>query len=271
VQASVGSHCLDCAKAARPDLKTRAKWWSARQAAFVTYTIIAVNVAFFAVLALLHDPGDMLSGRLTEGHVDWGLNEVFLQGETLFSGGTVVTDGDEWYRLLTAGFLHFGLLHLALNMYFLYILGGELEPVLGRVRFLALYVAGILGGAAGSLLIDDIGYVASGDQLIALGGISGGASGAVFALLGAYATGVWQHGVNPLSTSIGSLLLINLVLTFLVPRISIGGHIGGLVAGAICGFVMLAPGYKGFPAWSRLVAPIAVGVVAVAVSVVAVA
>ena len=117
--------------------------------------------------------------------------------------------------------------------------------------------ASLLGGSAGVLLIDQ-------------GSLTAGASGAVFGLLGAMAIGIWRQGINPFSTQIGSLLLINLGLTFFVGGISIGGHVGGLVAGSICGFVMMAPPYKAFPAWSRYATPAVVAIAAIGISILAV-
>jgi membrane associated rhomboid family serine protease len=251
-QGSVGSNCHDCVKAAKPDLATRAKYWQAGKPAIVTTLIIGINLAVFIGLGLLYDLGGMLSGNSTEAHLRFALfNELrFTSGATLSLG-----ESGEWYRLVTSGFLHYGLIHIGFNMYFLYILGNQMEPQLGRVRFIALYFASLLGGSAGALIIDQ-------------GGLTAGASGAVFGLLGATAIGMYQHGVNPLRTQIGTLLMINLGLTFFVGGISIGGHVGGLIAGGICGFVTMAPGYKGYPAWARLAAPVAVGAAALAVSVV---
>lgn len=257
-QVSVGSHCLDCVKAARPDIATRAKYWQASRPAIVTTLIIGINVAVFIGLGLYYDLAGMLSGSLTTAHERFALGSFFLDGDpkrVRLPSGIATTDGNEWYRLVTSGFLHYGIIHIGFNMYFLYILGGQMEPQIGRTRFIALYVASLLGGSAGALLIDQ-------------GGLTAGASGAVFGLLGATAIGMYQHGINPLRTQIGTLLLINLGLTFFVSGISIGGHVGGLVAGAICGFVTMAPGYKGYPGWARLAAPVAVGIVAVVVSVV---
>lgn len=244
VQASVGSHCVDCAKAAQPDVRTRARFWSARQPAMVTMTLIAVNVAFFLYTAI-RDP-QSLSGSLTEAHVQLGLNEQFLRF------------GDEWYRLVTSGFMHFGLIHIGFNMYLLYILGQMLEPSLGRVKFLLVYFAGLLGGSAGSLLLDSPNAIAA------------GASGAVFALMGLAFVGYYLNGANPLNTAIGSLLMINLVITFLFPRISIGGHIGGAVAGAVMALVVMAPRRRGYPPWASYATPIAVGALSVAIAVLSV-
>ena len=242
VQASVGSHCLDCARASRPTAATRARYWNARQVTLVTYSVIAINVAVFVYGAVLDTRS--VGGRISEVHVDFALNKQLLE----FTG--------EWYRLVTSGFLHFGLLHLAFNMYMLYLLGQMLEPVLGRVRFVLLYAASLLGGALGVLVLD------SGTSLTA------GASGAVFGLLGAAFVGQWLHGANPLTTSIGSVLLMNLFITFAWRgQISVGGHVGGLIAGAICGAAMLAPRYKGVPVWASYVVPAVVAAAAVAGSV----
>jgi membrane associated rhomboid family serine protease len=258
-QAAVGSHCVDCRKAARPDLKTRARFWQASKPAIVAYTLIGINIAVFVGLGLWFGMSDMLVGGVSKAHEKFALNATFLDGESKtirFTDGTSLsTSGNEWYRIVTSGFLHYGIIHLALNMYFLYVLGNQMEPTVGRGKFLALYTASLLGGSAGVLVLDS-------------GGFTAGASGAVFGLLGAVAVGIWQHGVNPFSTQIGRLLLINLGLTFFVGGISIGGHLGGLVAGALCGFVMMAPGYKAYPSWMRWATPAAVGFAAIAVSVI---
>ncbi len=262
VQASVGSHCVECARAAKPDIRTRARYWQAGQGALVTYTLIAINVGAFVLLGLYYDLPGMLAGQMTEAQVRFGLNELFVSGQAgaFFNPATGMPDftsGDEWYRLVTSGFLHFGLIHLGFNMLFLYRLGEELEPLLGRVRFGLLYGASLLGGSAGVLLVGQ-------------GGIAAGASGAVFGLMGAYAVGLWRHGVNPFTTGIGALLLINLVLTFAISNISIGGHIGGALAGAVCGAVMLAPRYRAVPRWATFATPVAVGAASLVLSVVAV-
>lgn len=245
VQASVGSHCLDCAKATRPDVKTRAKYWNARQHTLVTYALMAINVAVF-VWVTVSDP-DSLGGRggITKGQFDLGLNKTLLAAT------------DEWYRLVTAGFLHFGIIHLAFNMLLLYQLGQLLERALGRTRFGLLYAAGLLGGSLGVLILDANSR-----------SITGGASGAVFGLMAAAAIGLHRQGVNVFSTGIGTTLLLNLFITFAIPGISIGGHLGGAAAGGICGFVMLAPKWRPFPRWAGYVTPAAVALASVIASVV---
>jgi len=205
-------------------------------------TLIGLNVAVFIAVLLVTRSGGALSGQITSAHIDFALSKRAL----------VVTD--EWYRLVTSGFMHYGIIHIGLNMYFLYILGPMLEPALGRVRFLLLYMASLLGGSLGVLVIDS-------------GGLTAGASGAVFGLMSAAAVGLWRRGVNPFSTGIGTTLLLNLFLTFFIGGISIGGHLGGAAAGAICATAMLAPGHKPVAPWLTYATPIAVGVISVVASI----
>lgn len=236
MQATVGSHCLECAKAARPDITTRVKYANARILTPITFALMGINVAVFVWMVLL-DPS-ALSGS-TEAHLDLALNR------------TIVHYTDEWYRILTSGFIHFGIIHLAFNMFILYQLGQLLERELGAARMLLCYLASLLGGSFGVLLLDGTAVR-----------LTGGASGAVFGMMGVAAVGMHRRGVNILNTSLGSVLLLNLVLTFTMRNISIGGHIGGLVAGAICGWFVLAPAWKKVPAWARWGAPVAVSSVA---------
>jgi membrane associated rhomboid family serine protease len=256
VQASVGSHCLECAKESRPDLATRARFWSARQHSLVTYALIAINVAVFIGVVVWTGDSGALTGQVTTAHLDLGLSKDVLAQPILWQTdqGLFVTEPDGWYRLVTSGFLHFGILHLGFNMYFLYVLGPMLERPLGRVRFLLLYVASLLGGSLGVILFDS-------------SAITAGASGAVFGLLGAATIGLWRRGVNPFSTGIGMVLLLNLFITFAVPGISIGGHLGGAVAGSLCALVMLAPAHQPVPRWATYATPALIAVVSVVASV----
>lgn len=246
VAASIGSHCLDCAKASRPDIRTRARFWSARQPAMVTMSIIAVNVLVFAYVTV-RDP-ESLSGRtVSRAQFDIGLNSLVLEAT------------GEWYRLVTSGFLHFGIIHLGFNMYLLYVLGQMLEPAIGRIRFVLVYAAGLLGGSAGSLLLER-------DELA----ISGGASGAVFGLMALAFVGYYLHGTNPMQTSIGTLLMLNLVITFIFPNISIGGHLGGAAAGALAALVVMAPRHRAYPVWATYATPAVLALLSVVISVVSV-
>lgn len=258
VQASVGSHCVDCAKAARPDARTRARFWSARQPAMVTMAFIAINAVIFLYLTV-RDP-TTLSGQLTQGHADLALSEFALGDGAryrLSDGSVYLAEGGEWYRLLTSGFIHYGIIHIGFNMYLLYMLGQMLEPSLGRVRFALVYLAALLGGSAGSVWLDG-------------GGLAGGASGAVFGLMGLAFVGYYLQGANPLQTSIGTLLMLNLVITFVFPNISIGGHLGGAAAGAVCALVVMAPRHRAYPRWATFATPVVIGIASLAIAVAAV-
>ncbi len=219
-------------------------------------TLIIANVAvFLGVLLWTRDAG-ALSGSLTEAHFQLGLSKDILAfGDAgLLNGEFVVAEPERWYRLVTSGFMHYGILHLAFNMYFLYVLGPMLERSLGRVRFTLLYFASLFGGSLGVILLDQ-------------GALAAGASGAVFGLLAAAAVGLWRQGVNPFSTGIGTVLLLNLFITFAIPGISIGGHLGGAAAGALCALVMMAPPYRAFPTWATYAAPAAIGLGSILLSV----
>jgi membrane associated rhomboid family serine protease len=138
--------------------------------------------------------------------------------------GPGVADGEYW-RLITGGFLHAGLLHILFNMYLLWILGQMLESTLGSGRFAALYVTALLWGSFGALLLTPDAHTV-------------GASGAVFGLMGAAAVELRARGINPFQTDIGMLIILNLGLSFVLSGISIGGHIGGLIGGALAGVAL---------------------------------
>jgi membrane associated rhomboid family serine protease len=132
----------------------------------------------------------------------------------------------QWYRLITSGFLHYGILHLGFNMYALWILGGMLEKSVGRVRLATVYFVAMLGGSLGALII-------SPNELTV------GASGAIFGLMGAVLALGRSRGVNIRNSPVLPILVINLLLTFgLSSVISVGGHIGGLIAGFLAGMVL---------------------------------
>jgi membrane associated rhomboid family serine protease len=183
--------------------------WNATAGPLVTKVIVALNVVVFLLTAsqggALGRGGDLQS-------------RLALFGPAVASG--------EWYRLVTAGFVHYGPIHIAFNMLLLYRFGSMLEPALGRARFVALYVASLLAGSFGALLISPLALTA-------------GASGAVFGLFGAAAVGMRQRGIGLWRSGVGTLIVINLIITFTIPGISIGGHLGGLAGGAAAGSVML--------------------------------
>ena len=220
VQADVGSRCVDCLRAGQPPLAQRVRSKAAAQTLPVTMTFMVLNVIVFFVGAISStaDRSGYLSGSMTKFHIRWLLWAPF------------VARGD-WWRLVTSGFLHFGLLHIALNMFVLYQLGRLMEPLIGLVRFAMVYLASLLGGAAMVLVISPHDPTA-------------GASGAIFGLLGCAIVYLRARGVNIWQTGLGTMLLINLVLTFTISNISIGGHLGGLLVGGVCGLGFAQPKWK---------------------------
>jgi membrane associated rhomboid family serine protease len=190
---------------------------------YLSIALIGANVAV-AAICLLSDLR-WLSGDL-----------VPLARDGAVVGGAVLVSSDgsevvgvahgEWYRLITAGFLHFGPVHLAFNMVGLWQAGLLLEDRIGRLRFGLIFAVALLGGAFGSLLVTPEGFGA-------------GASGSVFGLFGALFVAERKGVFGRAGNSFGVLIGINLVLTFLIPGISIGGHIGGVVAGTFVAWVLL--------------------------------
>jgi membrane associated rhomboid family serine protease len=207
----VGMRCPECAQQ-RTRVTRGVGEESLFAAAPATFVLIALNVAaYFAEIASGHGGFQGTGGSLLR---DFGLF------------GPSVADG-EWYRLVTSGFLHYGLWHILGNMILLYFLGRILEPGIGTARFVGIYAVSLLAGSFGALLL-------SPDAL------SFGASGAVYGVLGATFVVARGRGVDALASTIGVLILINLAISFGVPGISVGAHLGGLIAGVACALVVLA-------------------------------
>ena len=203
----VGMRCPECARQTT-DVRTMRRV----EDPVVTYVLIGVNV----VVAL----GALLGGAsATTGGIG---------GSILLEEGSVsraaIADGEYW-RLLTAGFLHAGFLHLAFNMFALYILGGLLEPAIGRLRFGLIYFVALLAGSFGALLVEPDAPTV-------------GASGAIFGLMGAAVVVMRNRGISPMESGLGLWIGLNLLITFTIPNISIGGHIGGLVGGAVAALLL---------------------------------
>jgi membrane associated rhomboid family serine protease len=226
-QAAVGFQCPECAgrTARQRILRPRAAGGAARPV--VATALLAANVVVF----LLELVGSRANGALMGNGV--GSSWVFQHGALV---GRLVGEG-EWWRVLTAAFLHANLLHIAFNMYALWILGPRLEGYLGSLRFTLVYLAGAVSGSAGALLLTDANAATV------------GASGAIFGLLGALF--VLERSGVMLVGPVLPVILINLVFTVSVPGISIGGHLGGLVGGAACTFALARFG-RGHAAYSRL-------------------
>jgi membrane associated rhomboid family serine protease len=185
----------------------------------VTWTLIGINVGVFAIDAFLGGIGG--TGLMSGGGPL--LDAGFVSADTVAAG--------EWWRILTAAFLHFGILHLVLNMWALYLFGPLLEQLYGHFEYLAIYLLCAAGGSVLTILVAP-------DQAAV------GASGAIFGLLGlAFAVSRRRHLALPRQTrmvlgQIGSLLVVNLAFTFFVPGISITGHLGGLAVGLVLGWLL---------------------------------
>ncbi|MFD8597007.1 rhomboid family intramembrane serine protease [Kitasatospora sp. NPDC059646] len=218
VPASVGFQCPECvhgAAAERPRPRTTFGGVLALgDGALVTKVLIGLNLLVFLLTEYVSK-----EWQVKLGLVSWAPLPGLRYG--------MAAGPEEWYRLVTAMFVHGGLLHIATNMFSLWVLGPQLERVLGRVRFLALYLAAGIAGNALSFLL-----TAGPDQLFTVG-----ASGAIFGLLGA--TGVlFRVNRVPLQPVI-VLLVVNLVITFSLSGIDWRAHLGGLAAGVVIGAGMM--------------------------------
>jgi membrane associated rhomboid family serine protease len=207
----VGMRCPECARE-RTKVRTGPGAFSGTAGNMpATYALIGLNVIVFIA--------EMLSGGPT-GAGDSG--SLIRDAGT---HGPSIADGD-WWRVVTGGFLHAGLIHLLLNMYVLYIAGQILEPAIGTPRFLGIYFVGLLGGSVGALLIDP-------------NATTVGASGAIFGLMAAVIVVARGRGIEELATQFGLFVGLNLVITFSIPGISIGGHIGGLIGGGLAAALVI--------------------------------
>src|SRR5919108_3144585 len=194
----VGMRCPECARRGATRVRTMR---SVSEEPSLTYILIGINV-LAGIGSLLGSGGGATSGALTH---DGGLSAHFI------------ADGEYW-RLITAGFLHAGLFHLMFNMFALYVLGTMLEPAMGRVRFGLVYFVSLLAGSFGAILVEPNAPTV-------------GASGAIFGLMGAAIVVLRHHGISFAESGLAVWLGLNLLITFTVSNISIGGHIGGLIGG----------------------------------------
>jgi membrane associated rhomboid family serine protease len=212
----VGMRCPECSKQ-RTKMVRGVGETSLAASAPATFALIALNVAaFFAEIAT----GSGGVGTITSSLIP----EFGLFGPSVANG--------EWYRLLTSGFLHASIFHIGFNMFALFFLGRILEPGIGTARFIAIYFVSLFAGSLGATLL-------SPDSLTI------GASGAIFGIFGATFIIARSRGVDALASSIGIILVLNLVFTLGRPEISIGGHLGGLAGGALCALLILA-GERGY-------------------------
>jgi membrane associated rhomboid family serine protease len=209
--AAVGFQCVDCVnetKRATPTVRTVYGGAVTIGKPVVTFVIIGLCALVYALQWLVPNDG------------------IYQQ----LAYAPAFTDSEPW-RMLTSAFLHSQgvLLHIVLNMYTLWIFGQILEPLLGHVRFLAIYLLSAVGGSAGFLLLTPV-YPVNGPVGLV------GASGAIFGLFGALLVVQRQRGGDIRQLLV--LIAINGVIGFMVPQIAWQAHLGGLVTGALSAVVI---------------------------------
>jgi membrane associated rhomboid family serine protease len=212
---SVGMRCPECARD-----RTRVQRVprpTAVAVPVVTRALIAINVIVFLVET---GTGAPLGGG--------GGGTVWNHGVL---AGPYITQLHQYWRLVSAGFLHDGLLHILVNMLSLYWVGIVLEPAIGSVNFAAVYFTSLLAGSFGALLFTP-------------GSPSVGASGAIFGIFGALIVVAYRRGIPIWQSGLGFVLVLNLIISVSFRGISIGAHLGGLVAGVVCGLLILEVGER---------------------------
>ena len=226
--APVGIRCPEHAGGApRPKVTAQRAVRTARYqvregVSIVTKVLVAINVLVYLV-----ELGEGAGVNATSG---WIFDHFSLVARAQYADGTLagVAHG-EWWRLITAAFLHYGPIHLGMNMLALWWLGGPVEMVLGRTRFILLYLASGLAGSAGALVWSP-------------NAITVGASGAIFGMLGAGLI-LEYRATGSLAGNYLTLIIINLAFTLgFAGNISVGGHVGGLIAGILGTLVIVNVG-----------------------------
>lgn len=217
--AAVGIHCVDCVREASKTVRQGRTTFGGAVTdgrPLVTFWLIGICVAVYLLQTV----------------------QPSLTRDIAFA--PVVGDTQPW-RFITSGFAHGGLTHIAFNMYALYVMGQYLEPMLGRARYIALYLLSAFGGSVGILLLASkpAGGVATlADESWFTAAV--GASGAVFGLFGAFL--VLQRRLGRSAAGMYVVIGINAVIGFVIPGIAWQAHLGGLITGAVAA---AAIGYLG--------------------------
>ena len=211
----VGIRCPDHARSAGTAPRQRAKVTARRIGApvgIVTKILIGLNVAVYLL--------ELATGAGINGNSGWIYEHGVLIANAVDSSGNAigVAQGD-WWRLITAPFLHYGPLHLGMNMLVLWFIGPALEEYFGRLRYLLVYVVSGLAGSAGALIMSP-------------NALTVGASGAIWGLMGA-AVLLEARRIYVFGGQAMGLVVFNLIFTLLIPGVSIGGHIAGGIGGAL--------------------------------------
>lgn len=231
--ASVGHQCPECvAEGRRTQRSARTAFGggAAGRQGYVTKALLGINVIVM-LISVAVGGAQSLAGGTGFGGLMGGSNSLTRWGSVLGYAAYSRFDPDvhgiaagEVYRLFTAMFIQYGILHLLMNMWALWILGRPLEAVLGPVRFAALY---LIAGLGGNVAV----YVFSAPNQE-----TAGASGAIFGLFAALFVIMRKLGRD--TSAVIPILVINLVFTFAVPGISIAGHLGGMVFGGIVAVIL---------------------------------
>lgn len=219
---SVGMRCPECT---RQRTKVRTIRTSSRRAT-VTQVLIALNVIVFLAETATGAP---LGGG--GGGTIWNHGALFGPALTGHNLAPIYTGTHQYWRLVTAGFLHDGIFHILVNMFSLYFVGMALEPGVGRMNLAVIYGASLLAGSFGALL-----FTPDSPTI--------GASGAIFGIFGALIVVARARGISIWQSGLGFVLLLNLILSVSVAGISLGGHLGGLVGGVICGWLVVEVGER---------------------------
>ena len=204
--ASVGAHCVDCVNAAAPSASDRVRHTVRGQNLIATKSIIAVTAVMY-----------LLTSFPSQVRNHWYIDLLLF--------GPAVHQGD-WWRLFTSALLHENILHILFNMLVLYQVGRVLEPGAGSARFTTLYVVSVLAGSAGALVLTPHAATV-------------GASGGVIGVAAAATLVMHRQGVSFWNTGFGPLIIFVLAEPLWIPNVSMGGHLGGVVGGALATEAML--------------------------------
>jgi len=222
-EASVGSHCVECVKAAAPSPRQRVSIFTRNENMLATKIIIGVTVAAFVVIGVKDARFD------GAGHT---ADNLVLYGPLVHHG--------EWWRIFTVSLVHASVFHILFNMLLIWIVGQILEPGAGPVRFGLLYVVSVAAGSAGALVATPH-------------AVSAGASGGVFGVAAAATIVMHRQGVRFWDTGFGPLLIFNLVFDFYLnhsaagPQISIAAHVGVAIGCLLAAEAMLQARKAGHP------------------------
>ncbi len=204
-QASVGVHCPECTKTAGTQKVYNTRNLPGGQGR-VTRGLVAANVIIWIATIAFFGATASSAGPVGFDYGTWG---------------PAIWENSEFWRVISGGFLHSGVIHIGFNMYLLWQLGQQAERVVGEAKFLAIYLVALLGGSAGAILLDpDVPVV--------------GASGAVFGLIGYTVFLYRSRGIGLFDTGLGFLIVLNVLFSF-QGGVSLGGHGGGLLTGFLLG------------------------------------